>query len=192
MVQSMVKVCILTSTFPCTAVISFRMERKAFWHLYDLIWDDPIFFSTGICPQLPPKYQLATFLIQCSSESAVKTASVLSISEGSIYTCTCCISQAFRHIQDRHLAWPGELCHEFLSEEMEVWGFPGCLGSRDGSYIHLMDRPTKNGYVYWCRKKFYVVHDALLALLVFILTCCQLIIQATVNHRAIFTLYDFG
>ncbi len=50
----------------------------------------------------------------------------------------------------------------------------------------------KNRYVYWCHKKFYVVRDALLALLVFVLTFCQLIIQATVNHCAIFTSYDFG
>ncbi|PBK80702.1 hypothetical protein ARMGADRAFT_949323, partial [Armillaria gallica] len=54
-------------------------------------------------------------------------------------------------------------------------GFPSCLGSGDGSYIHLMNQPTKNGYAYWCHKKFYA-----------------LIIQATVNHHAIFTSYDFG
>ncbi len=96
-------------------------------------------FSAQVCPQLPPKYQLAAFLIRCGLESAVKTASVLSISEGSVYTCMHHVSQAFWHIRDRHLAWLGELCREFLSEEMEIWGFPGCLGSRDGSYIHLMD-----------------------------------------------------
>ncbi len=140
----------------------------------------------------PSEVPTGCILIQCGLESAVKTASVFSISERSVYASMCCISQAFQHIQHCHLAWPGELCHEFLSKEMETWRFPSCLGSEDGSYIHLMDWPTKKGYAYWCCKKFYAVHNIPLTLLVFILTSQQLIIQATVDHHAIFISYDFG
>ncbi|EPS93144.1 hypothetical protein FOMPIDRAFT_1087708, partial [Fomitopsis schrenkii] len=63
-----------------------------------------------------------------------------------------------------------------LSQEMEDgWGFVGCIGIGDGSYIFLLECPTENGYVFWCRKKRYA-----------------LIVQATVDHRACFTSYDFG
>lgn len=168
-----------------------RMDRAAFWHIHGLIKDDPIFQSTGNRPQRPVHYQLAAFLIRCGSTSKVKTASVMSVSEGSVYNYMYRVGRALRNIRVNHLAWPGENRREYLSEAMSAWGFPGCLGSADGSYIRLMDKPGRNGFAYYCRKKFYAV-CRLSSMLDTLLNKLQLIIQATVDHRGIFTSYDFG
>ncbi|TBU62407.1 hypothetical protein BD310DRAFT_48728 [Dichomitus squalens] len=108
-----------------------RMDRDAFWHLHDLVKDDPVFVSAGKKPQRPSWLQLAVFLCRMGNESAVKTASFASVSE-----------------DDER---------ERFSDAMSEWGFPGCLGSGDGTYIRLEKRPSQNGYAYWCRKKMYAL-----------------------------------
>lgn len=133
------------------------MDRQTFWQVHELIRDDPIFVSTGIRPQRSPKYQLATFLARAGSETAIKTATVMAIAEGSVYQYMDRVGRAFRNIREDHLAWPGEIRRMYISERCTQKGFPGCLGSGDGSYIHLLDKPMRNGYAYWCRKKFYAV-----------------------------------
>ncbi|KAH7921581.1 hypothetical protein BV22DRAFT_1019071 [Leucogyrophana mollusca] len=151
------------------------MTREAFWHVHGLICDNLIFLSTSNRPQRPVRYQLATFLCRLGAESGIKTAGVMSIAEGTVYLYCTRVCQALREIRNQHLAWPGERRRDFLSAEMSEWGFPGCIGIADGSYIRLMNKPQVNGYAYWCRKKFYAFT-----------------IQATCDHRVIFTSYDFG
>ncbi|KIK78462.1 hypothetical protein PAXRUDRAFT_28614 [Paxillus rubicundulus Ve08.2h10] len=46
---------------------------------------------------------------------------------------------------------------DFISSEMAEWGFPGCIGIGNGSYIPLLYKPVKNGYAYWCCKKYYAI-----------------------------------
>lgn len=133
------------------------MSREAFWHLHDLICDDAVFISTGKRPQRPVKYQWGTFLCRMGSESAIKTAGIMSIAEGTVSLYTARVCRAIRGIRDEYLAWPGKERREFLSRTMREWGFPGCIGIADGSYIHLAFRPRDNGYAYWCRKKHYAV-----------------------------------
>ena len=60
------------------------MDRVSFWYIHDLVEDNPIFQSTGKWPQCPPKYQLAAFFSKVGSDSAVKTAAIISISEGCV------------------------------------------------------------------------------------------------------------
>ena len=133
------------------------MDREAFWLLNDSIKDDPVFVSTGHRPQRPVHYQLAAFLCRVGAESAVKSASIISIAEGSIWLYASRVSRAFRNIRNTHLSWPGRTRRAFLSEQMDAFGFPGCLGSGDGSLFRLLDRPVRNGFAYWCCKKFYAV-----------------------------------
>ena len=62
--------------------------------------------------------------------------------------------QAFRNICDNHLAWPGDEHHTFLKEEMgEEFGFPGCIGIGDGTYVQLAEWL----WSYWCQIFFYAV-----------------------------------
>lgn len=87
----------------------YRMDRQSFWHLHDLIKHDAVFISTGRRPQRPVKYQLATFLCRVGSDSAVKTAAVISIAEGSVYQYMDQVCKALWHIWNDHLSWPGNL-----------------------------------------------------------------------------------
>ena len=136
------------------------VNRESFQFLHDEIKDDLIFAARGGRPQLPVKYQLATFLLRMGAQGAVCTAGIMAISEGSTYTYVYRVGKAFRNVRDKHLAWPGAERRDFLSTAMEEgWGFPGCIGIGDGSYIFLSDKPTINGYAYWCRKKGYAVRQ---------------------------------
>jgi hypothetical protein len=83
----------------------------------------------------PVKYQLATFLCCVGSDSAVKTAAIMSIAEGLVYKYMGWVCKALWHIHNDHLAWPGALRCAYISNAMQQSGFPGCLGSADGTYI---------------------------------------------------------
>ncbi|KAG2067778.1 hypothetical protein BDR04DRAFT_1211878 [Suillus decipiens] len=144
------------------------MDRESFWHL---IADDPIFVVVNGSPQRPIKYQLATFLCRAGSEGILKTAAVMAVAEGTVFLYTECITTAFRNLRGRYLIWPNKIRCEFLSHEMNRWGFPGCIGIGDGSYIRLEEKPLQNRYAFYCHKKFYA---------------------AICEHRAIFMAYDFG
>jgi len=136
------------------------MDRKSFWYIHDCIKDDPIFVSTGRRPQRPVKYQLAAFLSRVGSDSAVKTAGVIAIAEGAVYNYCNRITTALRKLREHFLKWPEMDERDELSAAMTEYGFPGCLGSGDGSYLVLSVRPKVNGFAYWCRKKFYAVRPS--------------------------------
>lgn len=133
------------------------MSRESFFYLLSLIEDDPIFVSSATKRQRSPKHQLAAFLCRAGAEDGLKAASVTCIAEGTLYGYCYRVSKALRNIRDAHLAWPGPERREYLKEEMTAWGFPGCIGIGDGTLIRLTSKPRANGWVYWCRKKFYAV-----------------------------------
>ena len=118
------------------------MSRAAFWHVHDLIKDDPVFTSGGKRPQRPPAHQLAAFLVRMGATSGVKSAGGVSIAEGTVFLYCKRGTRALRMIRTNHLAWPGHARRQFLSSEMGVVGFPGCIGISDGTYIRLAGRPV--------------------------------------------------
>jgi hypothetical protein len=136
------------------------MSREAFTHLLHLIGDDPVFISTSGRPQHPVHYQLAAFLCYVGAEDALKAASVICVCEGTVYGYRERVCRALRNIQDAHLAWPGPARREYLNSAMSEWGFPGCIGIGDGTLIRLVNKPLRNGWAYWCRKKFYAVQSS--------------------------------
>ena len=135
------------------------MSRDAFWHVHGLIQHDPIFQSSGPRPQQPVKYQLAAYLIRFGSNTSIRTAAILSLAEGTVYLYTKCVCSALRNIKTEHLFWPGPVHKEFLKNEMAEFGFPGAIGIVDGTLIQLVDKPLKDGWAYFCHKKFYAVSD---------------------------------
>ena len=48
--------------------------------------------------------------------------------------------------------WSGlEMNSHILKEEMgEEFGFPGCIGIGDGTYVQLAEQHWENGWSYWC------------------------------------------
>ncbi|KAL1756258.1 hypothetical protein FB107DRAFT_274078 [Schizophyllum commune] len=60
-----------------------RMDRTTFLYVLDLIKNDPIFVSNNpLSPQRPVSHQLATFLCRVGNENALKSSTVMGVSEG--------------------------------------------------------------------------------------------------------------
>lgn len=135
------------------------MSRESFWHLHGLIEDDTIFISSGRRPQRPVAEQLAAFLMYCGGTPHVVAASICCIADGTTYLYNSRVRTAIMRIRDKHLAWPGPRRRAFLKNEMADFGFPGCIGMIDASLIPLAEKPAKDGWAYFTRKKNYAVCD---------------------------------
>ena len=133
------------------------MDRDAFWDLHQLIRNDPVFLSKGHRPQRSPLIQLATFMCYVGGESGIKTAAFTAIAEGTVWLYTRRVTRAIRKLHDQFISWPGNGDHDQISTVMGFQGFPGCLGSCDGSYLRSASKPKENGYAYYCHKGFYAV-----------------------------------
>ncbi|KIJ43361.1 hypothetical protein M422DRAFT_253243 [Sphaerobolus stellatus SS14] len=151
------------------------MSWPAFWHVHDLIKDDPVFISRGRRPQRPVKYQRIAFLVRFGGVPGLKAAGVVVKSEGTVALYSNRVCQALRNIRKQHVFWPGKERRAFLKKEMAEYGFPGCLGMVDGSLIRLRERPLKSPWSFFCRKKFYAF-----------------LIQAICDHRGIIIEYELG
>lgn len=136
------------------------MSRDAFWHLHSILKDDIIFQSTGTKPQRAVEFQLAAFLCHAGSMGGIRCAGVTGISEGTVYLYIDRISKALRNRRNQFLCWPNTRRRQQLKEEMEGWGFPGCIGIADGTLFRLHDKPKHDGFSFFCRKKFYAVSSA--------------------------------
>jgi hypothetical protein len=106
---------------------------------------------------MPVRYQLAAFLGRFGSETSVKLASMLGISEGSVYNCCTRVTRALRRIRCRHLFWPDQDSRLATKLQMQAAGFPGTVGVVDGTLIPLETKPRANPWSYWSRKRNYAV-----------------------------------
>jgi hypothetical protein len=87
--------------------LSNSMERDTFWHIHDLICTDPIFQPKEHGrKQMPVCYQLAAFLIYAGDETAVHTASVLAIAEGSVFKYQERSQHALRRLKPSWIKFP--------------------------------------------------------------------------------------
>lgn len=136
------------------------MSRRSFSHLVGLISDDPVFVSTGKRKQRPVPEQLAAFLMRCGGKIMIHASTDTAAAEGTVYLYCKRVCQAILNLRDRYLSWPNQERRESLKLIMEDMGFPGCIGILDATLIPLMDRPKKNGWAYFCRKKYYAVCNA--------------------------------
>lgn len=133
------------------------MSRENFWHICQMIHDDPIFVNPGKKPQRPVKFQLAAFLCRAGALGALKSAGITSVAEGTVYLYVDRVSKALRRLRPRYLKWPTRQERAMLKDEMGDWGFPGCVGIADGTLLPLREKPRENGWSFWSRKKFYAV-----------------------------------
>jgi hypothetical protein len=142
---------------PSTNVVFFRMDRKSFWAIVELIKDDRVFQSHGHRPQRPVKHQLAVHLIHVGRELAGKSSNVTAIAEGTLYLYMDRVSKAICRQKRLHLKWPSRRRKRFIRSQMAVKGFSGCIGVADGTLIRLATKPMVDGESYRCRKKMYGV-----------------------------------
>jgi hypothetical protein len=122
-----------------------RVSKDAFWHLHSIIQHDPLFQSTGQRPQRPVYFQLATFLCRYGTSAALKTATVITIAEGTVYNYCERVRDAFRNRMREYVKWPDAERRLEISQAFTEFGFPGCLGIVDGSLIPLTDKPLVDG-----------------------------------------------
>lgn len=134
-----------------------RMDRNSFWQLHDLIAGHQVFQTYRGRPQRPVHFQLAAFLSRMGALSAVKAAGFIALAEGSVYRYSQRVCKAIRSLRDQFVRWPDDTEREHFSAVFGEAGFPGCLGSADGTYIRLDSKPKKNGYAYYNRKGYYSV-----------------------------------
>ncbi|GJF00846.1 DDE superfamily endonuclease [Phanerochaete sordida] len=151
------------------------MDKDSFWRVEALIADHPEFDKGSIREQRPVAWQPACFLCRMGAETGLKTAAFCGVAEGAVYDYSDRVVQAIRRKRSELLGWPGAERRDHISAQMAEAGFPGCLGSCDGTYFRLADKPGENGYAYWCHKKFYA-----------------LVLQAVVDNRGMFMAYEFG
>ncbi|KDN47372.1 hypothetical protein RSAG8_03512, partial [Rhizoctonia solani AG-8 WAC10335] len=130
-----------------------RINRNSFFRLLDLIKDDPVFHSTGQKPQMPVKYQLATFFTHHGWDPAMKIKTVLGVSEGSVYNHTYRVVKALRRLKPLYLAWPSRKERSALKRHAQNEGFPGAIGAIDGTLLDLKIKPQKNAVAFRTRKK---------------------------------------
>ncbi len=136
-----------------------RMDREAFWELHQLIRNDPVFISKGCRPQRPALIQLATFLCYVGGESGIKTAAFTATAEGTVWLYTRRVTRTVRKLRDQFISWPSNGERDRISARLGNQGFPGCLGSCDGSYLRSASKPKENGYAYYCHKGLYAVYN---------------------------------
>ena len=156
------------------------MDRDAFWDLHQHIRNDPVFVSNGRRPQRPPLIQLATFLCYVGGESGIKTAAFCATAEGTVWLYIRRVTRAVRKLRDLFISWPSYSERDNISMRMGNLGFPGCLGSCDGSYLRSATKPNENGYAYYCHKGFYAVFPATFRFIYLqMLTICSIAVHCT-------------
>ncbi|THU98345.1 hypothetical protein K435DRAFT_616691, partial [Dendrothele bispora CBS 962.96] len=155
-----------------------RMGRTMFYRLVEMLEPNPIFHSKGRKPQRPVKYQLGAFLFRYGSlgSDASGVAHKLGIGFGSVINYCRRVTRAIRELRERFVGFTSEAEQQATMEHIqEVSGFPGCIGSGDGSGIRFDERPVCDGTQFMGRKEYFGT-----------------VIQATVDDTTRITSYEIG
>ena len=139
--------------------VACSLGRDMFDHLVYLLAPNPIFHSPWK-KQRHVKFQLAAFLIQYGQRGSdtLDVAAKLSIGHGTVHNYCKRVSRAIRELGPRYLQWGNQDHKAVVSTAIEAKsGFPKCLGSGDGSQIHVGEEPMVDGEQFRCQKKFISV-----------------------------------
>lgn len=114
--------------------------------------------STGKKPQRPVYIQFATYLrlYGAANQNHITVALDCNIGTGSVIDYSKRVAYALRDLRSRYVQWPRGLKRESIKYGFGKKGFPGAIGAADGSLMRLVECP---GILYYCRKKFYAVHN---------------------------------
>ena len=74
---------------------------------------------------------------------------------GSIYLYIGQVITALRSLGGCYVQWPRGDCLRQTKELYQDLGFPNCIGSIDGSLLHLANTLEENSITYYTRKGFY-------------------------------------
>lgn len=142
--------------------ILFRVSRKTFYVILDLIKDDPVFRSRGRGrPQYPIHLQLQVVLYRLGSSgeasSIAKIAFLFGLGDGgTIQNFVARVFSAILKLQNRFIFWPGENERKTI-EKATYHEMPFCIGYVDGTEVRLAEKPFIDSDSYLSRKQQYSI-----------------------------------
>jgi hypothetical protein len=128
--------------------VDSSVSCSSFFHLVSLIQDDCVFLSKGKKPQAPVKYQLTAYLFRHGATTGTRVGMNLQVLEGSIHNYCTHVVRAFRWLKGAYLRWPSDNEKQTIKTESQAMGFPGAIGSVDGTYIQMLNKPQENPMSY--------------------------------------------
>ncbi|XP_033730552.1 putative nuclease HARBI1 [Pecten maximus] len=152
----------------------FRLSRETFQKMSSYLKDCPelVVGGTGGREPIAVEKQLyVTLWYLGGSDSIIKIADRFGISESSVVLCRRRIIDAIlKNLKHKFISWPkNQSLQETVDKFEQRNGFPGIVGSLDGTHIPIR-APKENAQSYVNRKKFHSLH-----------------LQAVCNSEMIFT-----
>uniref|UniRef100_A0A336MPN4 CSON003378 protein n=1 Tax=Culicoides sonorensis TaxID=179676 RepID=A0A336MPN4_CULSO len=138
--------------------ILFRISKKTFHTILNLIKDDEVFQYRGRGPyQYPVELQLQVVLFRLGSSgeagSVTKTACLFGIGDGgSIQNFTHRVFSAILKLRSRFVYWPNAAERKEITQKTHH-EMPFCIGYIDGTEIKLAEKPFEDPDAYLSRKK---------------------------------------
>ena len=138
----------------------YRVTRRSFKYILDLISDHPIFDSKTKA-MAPPSYQLMVFLKYVGTEGSGASNSnqrgTFGVGYGTADLYRARVTKAIRSLYPEYVSWPDVEERRQISKAIETqYGFPHCVGIADGTLFPLAFEPqTEDAPDYSGRKYGY-------------------------------------
>jgi hypothetical protein len=142
----------------------FRLSRKNFWHLVDLLKDDDAFRSMeGKRPKASVARHVIVYLYRLGREgadgSAISIATFFGLGKGTVSVYIARVVKAIKAFKNDVVHWPDAQEKENIKSRIRVkHGFQNCIGIIDGTLIGLATKPSVFGESYFCRKHIYAIN----------------------------------
>ncbi|KAJ7902211.1 hypothetical protein B0H13DRAFT_1621635, partial [Mycena leptocephala] len=136
----------------------FRISRPTFDTFCEILGRNQIFISRGRKPQRHISWQLGAFLIRYGQlgSPARDTSLKLGIGFGTVILYCRRVTRAIRELKKQYAPWFSEEHQLQTSAKIEQkFGFPGCVGSGDGSLIQTSEQPSWMGLAFLSHKGFF-------------------------------------
>ncbi|MGH3054888.1 MAG: transposase family protein, partial [Gaiellaceae bacterium] len=143
---------------------AFRMDKKSFWKIVDMIKGNRVFSGTTAHKRTePPQHQLLTFLkyvgTMGNDANAESIAGFFGIGLGTTITYIRNASRALYALKDDVVYWPGEDERGEIARRIcSKYVFKHCVGMVDGTLLPLEYKPSLDGEDYFTRKGGYAIN----------------------------------
>ena len=135
---------VLANFDDCRMHQMLRTSKAEFFHILNLISDDPIFQNQRNVPQLPIELQLKIALFRFGgygdSAAVRQVVTIFGVGDGGT------VMHAIIHLKSKYLIWPSvpsvEERKKIVSSTMHE--LPYCVGYLDGTEVRLFEAPCKN------------------------------------------------
>lgn len=111
----------------------------------------------------PLENHILVFLYRLGSEGNAggdsKVVDYFGIGKGTVHNYIKRVMKVVLQLKDAIVMWPDQEEREAIKRRIKVeYGFQKCVGIIDGTLVKLVNRPTKYGDSYFCRKHTYAIN----------------------------------